>query len=143
MRTVQVTNLERLQHLVVTERHAFVVDEPPEEGDGLGPDPYELLLAALGSCTAMTLRLYADRKGWPLESVRVELSHQRVHACDCADCEEKDDGKLDVIRRHILVRGELDDSQGMRLLKVAERCPLHRTLEGGLTIVSQLDIVTG
>ena len=91
----------------------------------------------------MTLRLYADRKGWPLESVRVELSHQRVHARDCADCEEKDDVKLDVIRHHILVKGELDDAQGTRLLKVAKRCPLHRILEGPIRIISELDIVTG
>ena len=91
----------------------------------------------------MTLRLYADRKGWPLESVDVQLSHERVHARDCAECEEKDDVMVDLIRRYIVVTGGLDEDQRARLLEMANRCPVHRTLEGGPTIVSELDIARG
>lgn len=88
----------------------------------------------------MTLRLYASRKGWALESVEVQLTHERIHARDCAECEEKDNVMVDLIRRHIVVTGELDEEQRTRLLALANRCPVHRTLEGGPTIVTQLDI---
>ena len=91
----------------------------------------------------MTLRLYAGRKGWPLESVDIQLSHERVHARDCAECEEKDDVMLDLIRSYIVVTGSLDEEQGTLLLEIAKRCPVHRTLEGGPTIVSELDIAMG
>ena len=88
----------------------------------------------------MTLRLYAAKRGWALESVEVRLSHERVHARDCVECEEKDNVKVDLIRLNILVTGELDQQQRERLLAIANRCPVHRTLEGGPTIVSELDI---
>ena len=87
----------------------------------------------------MTLRLYAGRKGWPLESVDVQLSHERVHARDCAECEEKDDVMLDLIRSYIVVTGSLDEEQGIRLLEIAKRCPVHRTLKGEIKIRSTLD----
>lgn len=90
----------------------------------------------------MTLRLYADRKGWDLQDVRVELSHERVHASDCAECEEQGNTRIDLIRRYIVVRGTLDAAQAKRLLQISERCPVHRTLEGGPTIISELDVVT-
>ena len=90
----------------------------------------------------MTLRLYADRKGWYLQDVRVELSHERVHARDCAECEEQGNTRIDLIRRYIVVTGALDDAQSERLLQISERCPVHRTLEGGPTIISELDVVT-
>ncbi len=89
----------------------------------------------------MTLRLYADTKGWPLDSVDVQLSHERVHARDCAECEDNDNVMVDLIRRDIVVSGELDEEQRARLLAIANRCPVHRTLEGGPTIVSKLDVV--
>ncbi len=89
----------------------------------------------------MTLRLYAGTKGWDLESVEVELSHERVHARDCEESEENDHVMVDVIRRNIVVAGDLDEDQGARLLALAKRCPVHRSLEGGPTIVSNLEVV--
>lgn len=91
----------------------------------------------------MTLRLYADRKEWDLQAVRVELSHERVHARDCAECEQEGSSRIDLIRRYVVVSGALDDAQAERLLQIAERCPVHRTLEGGPTILTELDVVQG
>lgn len=88
----------------------------------------------------MTLRLYADRKKWDLQAVRVELSHERVHARDCEECEDRGSSRIDLIRRFIVVTGTLDDTQRERLLQIAERCPVHRTLEGGPTILTELDV---
>lgn len=89
----------------------------------------------------MTLRLYADRKEWDLQAVRVELSHERVHARDCAECEQEGSSRIDLIRRYVVVSGALDDAQAERLLQIAERCPVHRTLAGGPTILTELDVV--
>jgi putative redox protein len=109
-------------------RHVLAADEPVAVGgmDG-GPNPYELLLMALGSCTSMTLRLYANRKSWPLERVVVRLSHAKVHALDCAECESRP-AMIDRIERTIELVGALDASQRARLLQIAELCPVHRTL---------------
>ena len=118
--------------------HALRADEPVAlGGTASGPGPYDLLLAALGSCTGMTLRLYADRKGWPLERVEVALRHERIHAKDCAECETKE-GKLDRIEREIALSGPLDASQRARLLEIADRCPVHRTLRSEIQIVTRL-----
>jgi len=111
----------------VADRHALLADEPLGIGDDTGPAPYDLLLAALGTCTSMTVRMYADRKGWPLEDVAVRLSHSKVHADDCAAC-ETDSGKVDVIERELVIEGPLDDEQRTRLLEIADRCPVHRSL---------------
>lgn len=89
----------------------------------------------------MTLRLYADRKEWDVQAVRVELSHERVHARDCAECEDQSKSRIDLIRRYIVVTGALDDAQSERLLQISERCPVHRTLDGGPTILTELDAV--
>lgn len=115
---------------VLASGHTLLADEPVAlGGTGRGPTPYDYLLAALGSCTVMTLRLYADRKGWPLAGVDVRLRHGRVHAADCADCSTAGQaGKIDVIEREIELRGELDAEQRQRLLEIADRCPVHRTL---------------
>ena len=107
--------------------HRLVADEPQPIGDDTGPTPYDLLLAALGACTSMTVRMYANRKGWPLERVRVTLRHSRIHAQDCADCETRI-GWIDHIDREIDLEGDLDDTQRQRLLDIAERCPVHQTL---------------
>jgi putative redox protein len=118
--------------------HALRADEPVAVGGtASGPGPYDLLLAALGSCTGMTLRLYADRKGWPLERVEVTLRHDRIHAKDCADCETQV-GMLDRIEREIALRGPLDEAQRARLLEIADRCPVHRTLRSEIQIVTRL-----
>jgi len=118
--------------------HGLVADEP--EGFGgtdAGPTPYDYRLAALGSCTAMTVRLYADRKGWPLESVAVRLGHDRVHARDCEECETKE-GRIDRIEREVELVGPLDEAQRRRLLEIAEKCPVHRTLTSEVLIDSSL-----
>jgi putative redox protein len=98
-------------------------------------NPYELLLAALGGCIALTLRLYARHKGWPLEDVRVVLTHDRVHAKDCEDCEHRE-GMLDVIRRKVAIEGPLTPEQVERLQEIARRCPVHRTLTGTIEIIA-------
>lgn len=125
-----------LAQIIETEEFRFRADEPAAlGGTGTGPTPYEILLAALGSCTGMTLRLYADRKRWPLTGVRVRLRQGRVHAADCADCAEPaKDAKVEVIEREIELLGELDAEQRQRLLEIADRCPVHRTLSSGIQI---------
>ena len=121
-----------------TGTHQLLSDEPASEGGtATGPGPYDLLLAALGSCTSMTVSLYARRKQWPLESVRIRLRHSRVHAADCADCAEKPT-LLDRIDRDIELIGPLDDAQRARLLEIADRCPVHRTLTSEIDIRTQL-----
>jgi len=124
---------------VVAGRHELVADEPASVGGAdAGPGPYDYLLAALGACTSMTLRMYADRKGWPLERVSVRLRHDRVHAEDCASCEDAD-GQVDRIDRDLRIEGgELDDAQRARLLEIADRCPVHRTLENQKEIRTRL-----
>jgi uncharacterized OsmC-like protein len=117
-------------------RHHLIVDEPVSAGGtDRGPGPYDLLLAALGACTSMTIALYARRKGWLLTGVTVRLSHARIHAEDCAECETKQ-GMLDRIERDIQLMGALTDEQRGKLLEVANKCPVHRTL------TSEIDIRT-
>ena len=114
--------------------HLLRADEPSSVGGAdSGPNPYDLLLAGLGACKSMTLRMYADRKGWPLESTRVRLRHSRIHAEDCEDCETRK-GRVDRIAVEIGVGGELDDDQRQRLLEISERCPVHRTLKSEIDI---------
>ena len=119
---------------VSTKSHRFLADEPKDfGGNNAGPNPYELLLASLGTCTSMTIRMYADRKGIPLTSVRVELEHGKEHAQDCKDC-NGDGSQIDVIDRSIALRGELTDQQRLKLMEIADKCPVHRTLENRIEV---------
>jgi putative redox protein len=114
--------------------HRLTSDEPVAAGGtDAGPTPYELLLAALGSCTSMTVAMYARRKGWPLEGVTVWLRHARIHASDCADCETRE-GLLDRIERDVRFAGPLTVEQRARLREIADRCPVHRTLKSEIDI---------
>lgn len=123
---------------IMVNDHHLVADEPVAVGGtNLGPTPYDLLSAALGACTAMTLRMYADHKKWPLNSVTVRLKHQKIHAEDCAHCETKS-GKLDQIQRELEVDGPLDEQQRKRLVEIADRCPVHRTLTSEIDIDTKL-----
>lgn len=126
-----------VQHIHVG-RHHLVADEPVEVGGSdQGPSPYDLLAAAVGSCTAMTLRMYARQKGWPLHRVNVVVRHQKIHAADCASCETKE-GRIDELEREIALEGPLDEAQKQRLLEIAERCPVHRTLSREVHLVTRL-----
>jgi len=129
-RTV-VVNSERegLVQTIQVGQHRLQSDEPDAWGNDGGPNPYELLLAALGSCTSMTLRMYADRKQWPLQGVQVHLGHSRIYAEDCAACDTRE-GTLDQIDVEISLIGDLSDSQRQRLMEIADHCPVHRTLLG-------------
>lgn len=118
--------------------HVFSSDEPLDKGGtNLGPNPYDLLLASLGACTSMTLKMYAGRKDWPLDAVRVTLRHDRVHAKDCQDCDRKS-GMIDFIDKKLELEGDLTDEQRERLLEISARCPVHRTLINEIKIRSEL-----
>lgn len=122
---------------VHTVSHQFVVDEPQSYGgDDSGPTPYDLLNAALGTCTAMTMKMYADRKGWPLEGVSVHVTHERSHAEECDHVEAMEEGKqMQALNRKIMIEGdELDSAQRDKLMEIADKCPVHRTLEGELHV---------
>jgi len=131
---VEETRAGKFTQRVIAGRHELVADEPKSVGgDDTGPTPYDYLLAGLGACTSMTMRLYADRKELPLDRVKVQLRHDKIHAEDCADCETKD-GKIDRIVREIEMVGDLDDAQRAKLLEIADKCPVHRTLHSEVKV---------
>jgi len=139
MAEVTVSSIGFLKQEVKAGHHTFIVDEPVEfGGSDAGPDPYSLLLAALGTCTSMTLQIYAKRKAWPLEGVEVRLKHSRIHAQDCDDCITRE-GRVERIERHITLTGQLTDEQKAKLLEIAQRCPVHRTLSSEISIKDSLD----
>lgn len=145
------TKLERLEGKVVArtgregftteinaDGHPMWADEPASVGGAdMGPTPYGLLSAALGACTSMTLRMYADHKKWPLESVTVTVAHDKIHAKDCEECETSD-GRVDRFDRVLELEGPLDDAQRKRLAEIADKCPVHRTLHGEVVVYTAL-----
>ena len=134
---VRVVEQDGFTQEVQAGRHALIADEPIKVGGhDLGPTPYDYVLAGLGACTSMTLRMYANHKKWPLEGVEVTARHSRVHATDCEDCEPG--SKLDRFERDLVVTGPLSEEQRARLVEIANRCPVHRTLEAKAEIVTRL-----
>lgn len=124
---------------IMAGRHGLIVDESEElGGNDFGPSPYEMLNASLGACTAMTLQMYARRKKWDLQEVEVHLSFDRSYRDDCEHCDETD-RRLETFEREIVVRGNLDQTQINRLLEIANKCPVHRTLEAGATVTTKLE----
>lgn len=136
MADVIVTSLANLQNEVrYGENHILITDEPLEAGgEDAGPDPYTLLLAALGSCISMTATLYARRKGWPLERVTVRLRNERAHARDCVECTRTTEGYVHRIQRAVSFEGELTEEQRARLQEIAHKCPVHKTLTSEIVI---------
>jgi putative redox protein len=134
---VQETRASKFQQAVSIGPHRLLADEPASAGgEDTGPGPYDFLLAGLGACTSMTMRLYADRKALPLDRVTVTLKHSKIHAQDCAECETKE-GMLDQIDRVIAMDGTLDAEQRKKLLEIADKCPVHRTLHSEIRIVTR------
>jgi uncharacterized OsmC-like protein len=139
MAQVVVSSIGYLNQEIKAGAHTFYANEPVEAGGSdSGPDPYSLLLAALGACTSMTLQMYSKQKGWPLESVKVKLSNSSIHAQDCQECQTKD-GRITRIERHITLTGPLTEEQKTRLMEIARRCPVHRTLTSEISINDYLD----
>lgn len=133
------TDEGRFTNDIFAGRHYLRADEPTDAGgDDTGPDPYGLLSASLGACTSMTLRMYADRKEWDLESVEVRLRHEKIHAEDCEDC-DSESGKVDRIERRLTLTGDLDDEQKERLVEIADKCPVHQTLHRQNEVITTLD----
>ena len=135
---VTATGEGRFAQAIAAGPHTLRADEPRAHGgDDRGPDPYSLLMASLGACTNITLRMYADRKGWPLGKVSVRLKHGKIHAEDCAAC-ETETGRIDRFEREISLEGDLSGEQTARLLEIAERCPVHRTLHSETVVETRL-----
>jgi putative redox protein len=124
----------KFEQSVVAGKHRYLADEPTSVGgNGSGPSPYEYLLAGLGACTSMTIRLYADAKKLPLKRVAVHLTHDKIHAVDCESCETKE-GKIDRIDREITLEGDLSTEQRAKLMEIADKCPVHRTLHSEIDV---------
>ena len=131
---VEETHNGKFEQSIVAGPHRYLADEPVSVGgNGSGPSPYEYLLAGLGACTSMTIRLYADLKKIPLTGVAVQLKHDKIHATDCEECETKE-GKIDRIEREIRLDGDLSPEQRTKLMEIADKCPVHRTLSSEISI---------
>jgi len=141
MSTVTVKYQKNLRHEARINDHTVIFDEPKDVGgDNRGASPYEILLASLGACTSMTMLMYARKHGWDVENLEIELRHEKIHAKDCETCETKE-GYLDKISRNIKVQGHLNEEQKNRLLEIAEKCPVHRTLIHEIVIADNIELV--
>lgn len=140
MSEVVVLSVENLRNEVTYgDNQTLITDEPREVGgDGAGPDPYTLLLAALGSCISMTIRLYAKRKGWDVQRITVRLRQQRIHAKDCQECTENTEGFVHRIERSVTFEGNLTDEQRARLHEISHKCPVHKTLSSPI-VIAEMD----
>jgi putative redox protein len=136
MSEVVVTSVKNLQNEArYPDGRTLMIDEPASlGGESAGPDPYSLLLSALGGCISMTVTLYARRKGWPLECVTVRLRQQRIHAKDCITCEANTEGFVHHIERSVTLEGPLTDEQRTRLQEIAHKCPVHKTLTSPIVV---------
>ena len=144
MATVTATMGEGTEVPIEARQFSWRADEPLQVGGiDTGPTPYELLLGSLAACTATTLRLYANHKGFPLAGVGVRLAFDRVHADDCEDCDTRSDGWIDRIQSNVTIRGRFDDAQRKRLGQVAQRCPVHKTLTNGVEIRDSVEFEEG
>ncbi len=137
--TISAQSLKGYQIEIKTDNHQFILDEPVSSGgDDAGPTPYESLLGALAGCKAITVQIYARRKGWPLEGVKLNIEHNRIHAKDCQDCESDEKGKIDIIDVEIAFEGDLTEEQIERLKEISTRCPVHKTLTSETKIHTKL-----
>lgn len=135
---VYARNSRNFQVEIAAGRHTLLADETLGVGDDAGPDPYALLLSALGACKVMTLMMYAKRKDWALTDVEVVLNTYKVHAKDCEDCESDPDARVDIIEVELSLKGDLSADQIQRLEEISERCPVHRTLTGEIKIRTKM-----
>lgn len=136
---VSETGAGKYENWIVANGHVSLAGEPPSVGGtGNGPTPYDLLSASLGACTSMTLRMYADRKAWPIDDIIVEVTHAKDHAADCEACVEGQDVKVDIFERTIRVKGALDEEQRGRLLEIADKCPVHKSLHSPVVVRTRL-----
>lgn len=143
MSEVIVTSTTNLQNEVRYGTHTFITDEPLDSGgEDAGPDPYSLLLGALGSCISMTSTLYARQKGWNLQKVTVRLRQRRIHSKDCAECSDAPEGFIHHIERSVTFEGDLNDEQQARLQEISHRCPVHKTLTAPIVITELTDEAT-
>ena len=129
-------NRSKYKSVVVAGNHELLADEPVPYGKDLGPNPYDFLLMALGTCVTMTIRMYADRKGWNLEEVQVHLDQSRVYAKDCENC-ESEDGYVYIIEKKLKFTGELTEEQVQRLLEISDKCPVNKTLSNEIKIITK------
>jgi putative redox protein len=138
MATVTARLIQNYQVDVKAGNHQFLIDEPLDKGgDDLGPNPYDMLLGALAGCKLITVQMYARRKGWPLEGMDIQLSHNKIHAKDCEDC-ESESAKVDIIEVEISFQGDLTEEQLERLAEISTRCPVHKTLTSETKIRTKL-----